>query len=234
MNLVQARNVLRSHADPQRAALSLRFFKTGKGEYGEGDRFLGVIVPQIRAVAHRCLMIGLPDVAKVLKSPWHEERLLALIILTLQYPKADQRQKQKIFEFYLKHTKWINNWDLVDTSAHKIVGAHLAGKDDRLLDRLAVSKNMWERRIAMIATADAINRGDSGPAIRIATKLLKDKHDLMHKAVGWMLREVGKRCSRTELEAFLARHKDDMPRTALRYAIEHFPEAKRRAYLAKS
>jgi 3-methyladenine DNA glycosylase AlkD len=177
--------------------------------------------------------MDLLEVSKLLQSPWHEERLLALIILTLQYPKADEKGRRSIFDFYLTHTKWINNWDLVDTSAHKIVGAHLAGKDDRLLDRLAASKNMWERRIAMIATADAINRGESQPAIRIATKLLKDEHDLMHKAVGWMLREVGKRCSRAELEAFLARHKADMPRTALRYAIEHFPEAKRRAYLAK-
>jgi len=234
MSLAQARKDLRSHADKQKAAFFPAFFKTGKGEYGEGDKFLGVTVPQNREVAKKYLGLSLKDIDTLLKSSWHEDRLLAVIILTEQFARGDQAQNKRIFDFYLAHTERINNWDLVDASADRIVGAYLMGKDLRVLDRLAESKLIWERRIAMIATHQFTKSGDPKPALHIAELLLEDDHDLMHKAVGWMLREVGKRCSEAELERFLKRHLKRLPRTTLRYAIERFPEAKRRGYLAKS
>ncbi|HVM90531.1 MAG TPA: DNA alkylation repair protein [Verrucomicrobiae bacterium] len=234
MSLAQARNDLRTYADTRKAAFFPSFFKTGKGEYGEGDRFLGVTVPAIRSVAKKHVALSLKDIDALLKSPWHEDRLLALIILTMQFDCADESARKKMVTFYLAHTDRINNWDLVDTSASRILGTYLLDKDTRPLDRLASSRSLWERRIAMVATLAFTMKGDAKPALRIAVRLLDDDHDLMHKAVGWMLREVGKRCSEADLERFLKKHMRDMPRTTLRYAIERFPEAKRKGYLAKS
>ena len=234
MSLAQARKDLRSLADTKKAAFFPYFFKTGKGEYGEGDKFLGVTVPAIRRVANKHIELSLKDIDALLKSPWHEDRLLGVIILTYQFDRGDEPLRKKIFDFYLAHTKCINNWDLVDASASRIVGAYLEGKDTKILDRLARSKLIWERRIAMISTLYFTWNGNPEPALRIAERLLDDEHDLMHKAVGWMLREVGKRCSEAKLEHFLKRNLKRMPRTTLRYAIERFPEAKRRGYLAKT
>lgn len=222
---------LRAFASPAKAILLAGFFKTGKGQYGEGDKFLGVTVPQTRIVTKRYVELPLAEIEKVLQSKFHEERLGALLILVAQYKKGDLRMQEKIFKFYLKNTKHINSWDLVDLSAHHIVGAHLANKPKDLLFKLAASKSLWERRIAMVGTFFDINNGKSETALAVAEKLLGDKEDLMHKAVGWMLREVGKRCSQEIEEEFLRKHYEKLSRTTLRYAIERFPEQKRKAYL---
>ena len=234
MSLAQARKDLRSFADAKKAAFFPSFFKTGKGEYGEGDTFLGVTVPDTRRVAKKHADLSFRELDALLASAWHEDRLLALIVLSNQFERANESERKKIVDFYLAHTDRINNWDLVDTSASRILGSYLLDKDTKVLDRLAKSKSLWERRIAMIATLAFTVEGDPMPALRIAERLLNDDHDLMHKAVGWMLREVGKRCSEADLTGFLEKHMRDMPRTTLRYAIERFPEARRKGYLAKS
>lgn len=223
---------LRRLADPQKAVILRRFFKTGKGQYGEGDRFLGVIVPKVREVAKRFRLLDLKDALKLLRSPVHEERQCALFILVDRYGRGDDKKREKIFRAYLANTRYINNWDLVDLTAPKIVGRHLADKPRDILDKMAGSKLLWDRRIAMLACFWFIAQGDCRDALRLAKKLLDDKHDLMHKAVGWMLREVGKRCSVDVLRKFLDANACKMPRTALRYAIERFPEAERKRYLA--
>jgi 3-methyladenine DNA glycosylase AlkD len=222
---------LQSMADPAKAKILLRFFKTGPGEYGEGDQFLGVVVPKIRSVVreHRQAMHG--DILKLLHSPYHEERLTALLILVEQYRRGDPSRKKAVYELYLASTRYINNWDLVDLTAPHIVGDQLYGSDSSVLVRLAGSENLWERRIAMLATHHFIRRGESREALRIAALLLQDREDLIHKAVGWMLREIGKRCSREEECRFLNKHAAIMPRTMLRYALEHFPEALRTRYM---
>ena len=207
------------------------FFKTGKGQYGEGDKFLGITVPQTRTVAKKYWQLPLAEVLQLLQSAFHEERLAALLILVLQYQKGDEKQRKKIFQAYLENTQWINNWDLVDLTADRIVGAYLADKPKDLLFKLAQSKLLWERRIAMLATFHEIKNGRSETSLAIAEKLLSDQEDLMHKAVGWMLREVGKRCSQEEEEKFLQKYIKVMPRTTLRYAIERFEEGKRLRYL---
>ncbi|MCK9361255.1 DNA alkylation repair protein [Patescibacteria group bacterium] len=232
MSLPAIRNALKTAADPKKAAFLPSFFKTGKGEYGEGDRFIGVTVPKLRALARKHPTLPLKDIETLLKSPIHEERLLSLIILAHQYDKADEQGKEKIYRFYLKNAKRVNNWDLVDSSAHKIVGPHVDGKDDQILDKLARSKNLWEKRIAIISTFHFIYKGDCSKTYRIADRLMKDEHDLIHKAVGWMLRETGKRCSEVGLERYLEPRAARMPRTMLRYAIEKMPPAKRAHYLA--
>jgi 3-methyladenine DNA glycosylase AlkD len=223
-----------------RAGNVARFFKTGPGEYGEGDRFIGVTVPAQRAIARRFRELPLDEVDSLLTSPTHEERLTALIILVDQFNRAPVRvvrgqedRRKAIFRLYMTRLRFINNWDLVDSSAAAIVGGWLAATDDAddLLARLARSKHLWSRRIAMIATYHSIARGDHRDAIRIATLLVNDCEDLMHKAVGWMLREVGKRASMAALERFLARHAATMPRTMLRYAIERMPAAERRRWM---
>lgn len=228
--LNKIRKELKRHSSKENAKILQRFFKTGPGEYGECDIFIGVKVPQIRAVVKRCEGISLVETAKLLKSRIHEERLTALLILVAKYIKANDSDKVKIYTLYLTHTKYINNWDLVDLTAHHIVGAFLVDKKRRLLCDLAQSKVLWERRIAMIATYQYIKHNDFHDACKVALLLLHDTHDLIHKAVGWMLREVGKRDLRTE-ETFLRKHYKTMPRTMLRYAIERFPEPKRQAYL---
>lgn len=224
------RRELKANADPSRAALLQRFFKTGPGEYGEGDRFLGMTVPQVRAVAAKHQSLSMADLNALLASPWHEERLLALLILVRQYEQGTAAQRDAIYHLYRRNTPRINNWDLVDCSAGNIVGAYLAGRDRRVLDRLARSPLVWERRIAVMSTFFYIRRGELEPTLRIAALLLNDEHDLIHKAAGWMLREVGKQ-DRAVLQHFLDVHADRMPRTMLRYAIERFPERLRRRYL---
>jgi len=206
------------------------FFKTGPGEYGEGDLFLGVVAPDIRRVAKEFQGTPLSEVITLLKSTIHEERLLALLMLVHAYTRGDDLLKKKIFRLYLKNTKYINNWDLVDLSAPNIVGTHLLDKSRTPLYAFAKSRDLWKRRIAILSTFAFIRRNDFDDTLRISKVLLMDDHDLLHKAVGWMLREVGKRDMAAE-EKFLHQHYNKMPRTMLRYAIERFPEGKRRSYL---
>jgi 3-methyladenine DNA glycosylase AlkD len=224
------RAALRKVADPERAASLEWFLKTGPGEYGEGDRCLGLRVPQLRAIAKEYRALPFDDLIALLQSTWHEERLLALIIFVYRYGKGTAEERAAIFEAYLANTAHINNWDLVDASAEHIVGPHLDPEDIGLLERLARSDLLWERRIAMLSTFHFIKKGNHTPGLRIAEQLLNDEHDLIHKAVGWMLREIGKRDQPTE-EAFLRQHHHRMPRTMLRYAIERFPEPLRQQYL---
>ena len=226
----QALAALKELANPEQAANAQRFFRTGPGEYGAGDVFLGIRVPELRALAKRFGALSLVDLLELLRSPLHEARFLALVLLVESYRRGDPAQRQRVFDAYLASTDRINNWDLVDVSAPHVVGAHLLGGDGALLDRLAASPSLWERRIAMLATFAFIRAGRLEVPLRIARLLLHDGHDLIHKAVGWMLREVGQR-SREAEEMFLAEHYRSMPRTALRYAIEKFPPERRRAYL---
>jgi 3-methyladenine DNA glycosylase AlkD len=230
LTLLDLQRELVRASDPQSARDLAMFFKTGKGEYGEGDEFCGITVPELRKIAKRYLHLRLADVNKLLRSRVHEHRFTALEILVFQFESGDESAKQKVFDFYLKHTRYINNWDLVDTSAPYIVGEHLATRPRKILYRLAKSSNIWERRIAIVATAAFIKRGDLKDTFGIAALLLKDKHDLIHKAVGWMLREAGKRSEPAMLN-FLAQNYARMPRTALRYAIERLPEPQRKAIL---
>jgi 3-methyladenine DNA glycosylase AlkD len=229
--LRDVRAAVRALADPLRAVGVARFFKTGKGEYGEGDKFLGLYVPQLRAVARDARELSHEDTLKLLASPWHEERVLALMILVDAHERAGERDKTKIHRAYLANTAHVNNWDLVDLSARELVGYHVARNGTRVIERLARSTSLWERRIAMIATFYGIPRSDFAPALLIAERLLDDEHDLIHKAVGWMLREVGKRDVEV-LRAFLSVHATQMPRTALRYAIERLPPNERKRILA--
>ena len=222
---------LKNLADPVRAIGVSRYFKTGPGEYGEGDRFLGLRLPDLHRIARQYRELPLAEVRKLLDSPWHEARQVALFILVQQYKRGTPAEREAIFRLYLRHTRRINNWDLVDCSAGCVVGAHLTAGRRVPLRRLAHSPLLWERRIAMIATSHAIARGEFGSALRVAAWLQRDPHDLIHKAVGWMLREIGKRDRRVE-EAFLDQYAARMPRTMLRYAIERFPERRRRFYLA--
>ena len=221
---------LESMGDPERARVSRSFFKTGPGQYGEGDLFVGLTVPQVRALAKEVYPLPHAEVIRLLRSPLHEARLLALFLLIKAYDTGDEAARERIFTQYLDHTRYINNWDLVDCSAEHIVGAHLWTRDRSLLDTLAVSELLWERRISILATFHFIKRGKFAETLRIAERLLGDREDLMHKAVGWMLREVGKRDLPSE-ESFLKEHCRRMPRTMLRYAIERFPEPVRQRYL---
>jgi 3-methyladenine DNA glycosylase AlkD len=224
------RRKLRAHANPASVAILQSFFKTGPGQYGEGDQFIGVKVPGLRAVCGECRGAPLAEVLKLLRSRIHEERALALLMLVDAFDAGDDRVRRQIYDLYLANTAFINNWDLVDCSAAQIVGGWLRGRSTAPLTGLARSQSLWERRIAMIATFDGIRRGEFRDTFRIAEILLHDEHDLIHKAVGWLLREVGKRDGAAE-RAFLASRYKAMPRTILRYAIEKFPEAERRRYL---
>lgn len=219
---------LEAVGDSERAAHSLRFFKCAPGEYGAGDRFLGCSVPSQRALARRFRELSLEECEKLLDNEFHEARLTSLIILTLKMSRArrDPLLLEAIVSLYLRKTDRINNWDLVDTSAPKILGPYLERGDRSLLFRLAESYSLWENRIAMLATLHLIRRGEIGDALEIAEKLVDHPHQLMHKAVGWMLREVGDR-DRGALEQFLLKHRETMPRTALRYALEHLPKVER-------
>ncbi len=223
--------LLRRQASAAHAAVLARFFKTGPGEYGEGDRFLGLRVPQVRAVVRETAPTAThADAGELLRSPWHEERLCALLLWVHQFRKGDPRTRREIYDAYLASTGWINNWDLVDLSAEHVVGGWLHARSRRPLYRLARSGCLWERRIAILATFHFVRRGEFDDTLALAELLRNDEHDLMHKAVGWLLREVGKRDQAAE-ETFLRRYCRQLPRTMLRYAIERFPKPLRRRYL---
>jgi len=226
---------LKKRANPLHASILQRFFKTGPGEYGAGDVFLGLKVPVQRQIVRRYIDLDRKSIQTLLDSEIHEFRLVALLILVAQYEAAkDLKSKKSIAAFYLKNTRRINNWDLVDLSVYKILGDFLLlSGESKILTRLAASKNLWERRISMIATYAFIKAGRTKEVFILAKKLLKDEHDLIHKAVGWMLREAGKRVSARELKEFLDKHYHQMPRTALRYAIERLSPRERERYLIK-
>ncbi len=230
MTAQEISKILRRLANPQIAEHSRRFFKTGPGQYGEGDRFLGIRVPVLREQAKQFMDTPLGEVLRLLQSAYHEERLCALLMLVQKYSQGNAADQKAIYELYLKNTRYINNWDLVDLSAYLIVGKYLADKDRHPLYRLARSKSLWERRIAIIATFHFIKNSQFTDTLKIVALLLADQEDLIHKAAGWMLREVGKRDQAVEKE-FLKAHYLQMPRTMLRYAIEKFPENERRLYL---
>ncbi len=223
---------VRDAGSPEKAAVLQGFFKTGKGQYGEGDLFLGVTVPVNRKIALKYRELPLPEVLKLMENPCHEIRFCALMILVEQYERGDEKLKDRIYHLYLENTRYINNWDLVDLSAPDIVGAHLLNGGRSVLDRLAGSKSLWEQRIAMVSTITFIRRGEFADTFRLAERFLTHPHDLMHKAAGWMLREVGKRdCA--ALTEFLRKHRLSMPRTMLRYAIERYPEEQRREFMKR-
>ncbi len=228
--MTQIKRTLKALADPDIAAHSQRFFKTGTGQYGAGDKFLGIRVPVLRRHVREFQNTPLPQVLRLLRSPFHEERLFALLLMVRQFARGDAASQHAIYTAYLDNTAYINNWDLVDSSAHQIVGAYLAKRSRKPLDRLARSTLIWERRIAIMATLHFIKDHQFSDALRIATMLVHDEEDLVHKAVGWMLREIGKR-DRAAERAFLKLHYQTMPRTMLRYAMERFPEAERQRYL---
>jgi 3-methyladenine DNA glycosylase AlkD len=230
MKAADIRKLLNELKNPEKAKILQRFFKTGPGEYGEGDVFLGVTVPQLRMVSKECDVAAIGEAEALLQSPIHEERLLALLILIRKYGREDESGKRAIYSLYLKSTRWINNWDLVDLSAPNIVGDYLMTRSRKPLYRLARSSLLWERRVAILATFRFIREGEFGDTLGISKILLRDEEDLIQKAVGWMLREVGKRDLAAE-ESFLKEHYRRMPRTMLRYAIERFPAAKRELYM---
>lgn len=230
MTVQEISQTLRSLGNRGIAEHSRRFFKTGKGEYGEGDQFLGIRVPVLREQAKIFTNVPLADIQVLLGSVYHEERLCALLLLVQKFSKADDQERKILYDFYLKNTRHINNWDLVDLSAYLIVGAYLADKDRKPLYILARSHSLWERRIAIISTLSFIRKKQFGDTLSIAEMLLDDREDLMHKASGWMLREVGKR-DVAILKKFLDAHGARMPRTMLRYAIEKLPQSERLKYL---
>ena len=221
---------LQSHANPEKAKLYQRFFKTEKSQYGEGDIFIGLTVPEQRTIAKKYQDISLPKLQQLIKSKIHEHRLTALLILTYKYKKSKEKDKEEIFNFYLKNLKHVNNWDLVDLTAPNIVGEFLLDKDKKPIYQLVQSNSLWEKRIAIISTLYFIKHNQFEDTLAISELLLKDKHDLIHKAVGWMLREVGKKDKRV-LDNFLKQHYKEIPRTALRYALEKHPEDERKKWL---
>lgn len=223
---------LKELGNDEMARHSLRFFKTGRGEYGEGDLFLGIRVPVIRQCVKIYWDTPLDEVVEILNSPYHEARLLALLIMVAKYAKGTEQERKTLYRVYLDHTACINNWDLVDCSAEHVVGAYLFTRPRAPLYRLVKSESLWERRIAVLSTFHFIRRNDFKDTLKLAEILLLDREDLIHKAAGWMLREVGKRDQNIERE-FLDRHAHAMPRTMLRYAIEKFPEPVRQRYLRK-
>jgi 3-methyladenine DNA glycosylase AlkD len=227
------KRALQKLASKEKASGAARFFKTAPGQYGEGDVFIGVTVPEQRGVAREFTDLPLLEISELLSSPIHEHRLTALLILVDKFQRADQAGRSRLLKYYLSQTRAINNWDLVDVTADKIVGVSvLTSRDFAVLDKLADSKNMWQRRIAMVATLALIRNGELEQTWRLAEKFLTESHDLMHKASGWMLREAGKREERA-LRKFLDKHASRMPRTMLRYAIERLSPQERAKYLAK-
>jgi len=234
MTAQEVREALNAVATKERAESNAWFFKTGEGQYGYGDQFLGVTVPQQRSIAKKFYKnLSLEGAEILLKSPWHEERLTALFIFVLKYQKGDTGRKDEIANLYLKNTKYINNWDLVDSSAEHIIGPWLQNSPYKMkvLSKLARSKDLWERRIAMLSSFHYIKQGRVDESLEIIEILLHDSHDLIQKAVGWMLREIGKRVDKQVLLTFLNKHAATMPRTSLRYAIEHFPQPERQQYM---
>ena len=231
MTAAALKRELKAASTPERAAGAARYFKTGPGEYGEGDIFLGVTVPDLRRIAKRYNPLGLEDLRKLLAAKGHEVRTAALLILVAQYERGDATLQKAILDLYLDNTQYINNWDLVDCSCREIVGAHVRTGPRKLLTKLAKSQSIWERRIAMVSTMTLVREGEPDDALRIAEMLLADPHDLIHKAIGWVLRVLGD-VDRTALLRFLQTHYDRIPRTALRYAIEHFSPEERKNLLA--
>ena len=231
--LEELRNDLKKKADKKKAAFLSRFFKTGEGEYGQGDVFLGLTVPESRKLAKKYENMEFGGLERLLTSKFHEERIIALFILVSKFQKGTEVEKEKIYNFYIKNRKGVNNWDLVDLSAPKIAGPFLENRNKSILYKFAESKDVWERRISILSTFYFIYKGDCKDALKIAYILKDDKHDLIQKAVGWMLREVGKRCSLEAEEEFLKKYHKTMPRTMLRYAIEKFSPRKRKYYLNK-
>jgi len=230
MSLEKIREELESSGDPGGASILQKFFKTGPGEYGEGDVFRGVRIPILRKLSAKYHDLSLPHVEQLLHSTFHEDRMLAILIFIRRYAKGDEATKAKVYRLYLKNRKSINNWDLIDVSAAHIVGAFLWDKDRGMIHRLAQSNSLWDRRIAIISTFYFIRRGEFDETLAIARMLLLDTEDLIHKATGWMLREVGNRNLLVE-EDFLRAHYNQMPRTMLRYAVEKFPDERRKRYL---
>jgi 3-methyladenine DNA glycosylase AlkD len=230
MTASEIQDRLRAMGSPEAAAQAARFFKTGPGQYGEGDIFLGLCAAEMHRLAKEYQATPLDELAVLLQSPTHEDRMLALLIMVRQFARGDEPVRKAIHELYLANTRYVNNWDLVDASAREIVGGYLADKARKPMDRLAASSSLWDRRISVVATHYFIRIGEFADTLRIAERLMGDHEDLIHKAVGWMLREVGKKDQPT-LESFLKRHGRAMPRTALRYAIERLPAELRRAYL---
>ncbi len=232
MTLAATRADLWDAADAEKASFLQRYFKTGPGEYAEGDIFLGLTAAELRGLARAHADLALADLATLLRSKVHEERSLALTVLVRRFTRSrDDAERERLHRFYIRHLRCVNNWDLVDGSAPDLVGGWLAGRDRALLDRLVRSRRLWDRRVAILATYPWIKAGDFADTLRLSERLLGDREDLMHKAVGWMLREVGKR-DRGALERFLRAHGPRMPRTALRYAIERFDPAERARWLA--
>lgn len=230
MSTIQIKKYLKQCANADKAKILQRFFKTGPGEYGEGDIFYGITVPDIRQVAQQFIGVDLSVAEQLLHSKIHEERFAALLILIAKFQQGSADEKTSIYRLYLHNTHYINNWDLVDLSSPKIMGAYLFSQDRKILYKLARSKNLWDKRIAIIATLYFIKYDDFKDTLQLVEIFLNEKHDLMHKACGWMLREVGKKNQSTE-EKFLQKHYKHMPRTMLRYAIERFPETLRQKYL---
>lgn len=232
-SLGELRKLVKSSGTAERAKASMWFFKTGKGQYGYGDVFIGITVPEQRKIAKQFFKIlSLPQIAKLLSSKIHEERFIALEMLVMKFEAGTPKEQKGVYDLYLRSTKYINNWDLVDTSASYIVGQYLFNRPRGILKKLAKSKSLWEKRISIIATLYFISKNQFADTLAIAKILLKDDHDLIHKAIGWMLREVGKRDLQTEIK-FLDEYATKMPRTTLRYAIERFPEKQRLYYLKK-
>lgn len=230
LDAAQACEALHALENPEKAAFLAGFFKTGKGQYAEGDRFLGITVPQVRLVARQFRELHEADCEVLLQSPYNEVRLLALLVLTAQYAKGDEAARESVCNLYLRNRRRVNNWNLVDGSASQILGEHLVPRKRDPLYELAGSPSLWDRRIGIIATFAFIRRNDFADTLRISKLLLKDPEDLMHKACGWMLREAGKR-DQDVLTGFLRQHCRTMPRTMLRYAIEKFPPEQRQAWL---
>ena len=230
--LSQLKKEIESYASPEKAKIYARFFKTGKGQYGEGDKFLGLTVPEQRKLAQKYVNLSFDYIKELLHSEYHEHRLTGLFILVYNYGKVKDNEKQKIIDFYLKHKHRGNNWDLIDCVADKLLGKHIIDIDKSILYELAKSENLWDRRIAIITTFEFIRNKKFDETIKIAEILLKDEHDLIHKAVGWMLREMGKRDEK-ELIKFLDKHYKKMPRTMLRYAVERLNERRKKIYMRK-
>lgn len=223
---------LKVFANPKKAVILQRFFKTAPGQYGAGDIFLGINVPVLREVAKQYVELPLSEVQKLLKSKTHEHRFTALEILVMQYDKGNAQVKKNVFNFYVQNTNYVNNWDLVDTSVEYIVGPYLSDKPKTLLYKWIKSRNMWERRMAIVATFDFIRKNEFSDTLQLSSLVLNDTHDLIHKASGWMLREVGKR-DKQVLMRFLNEHSHNMPRTMLRYAIERLSPTERIMYVSK-
>jgi 3-methyladenine DNA glycosylase AlkD len=233
MNCLELKATLRAIASPKRAVVTRSFFKTGPGEYSEGDRFLGIRIPDLRALVKKADVVSLRESLTLLRSEWHEERMMALLLMERRFERASQDAgREEIVKAYLANTRWVNNWDLVDVSAPSILGAWLVTRKRSVLGELVRSDILWERRIAIVSTLTLIRSGDARDSLKLTQRLLKDPEDLMHKACGWMLREIYKK-DPAVLIAFLRKHAAEMPRTMLRYAIERFPEPERRRWLCQ-